>query len=911
MAPIGPDPSSRSTRIGPYELLDELGRGGMGRVFRARHVQTAAIHAIKLVTAAPADAEAAGRRLARFRREVEVLARVGGHPGVVAIHSVGIAGGQPWCAMELVEGETLHQRLRHGRFPPADAVALVAEIARALDFVHGHGVVHRDLKPENILIGADGRPRVSDFGLAYDVFDDALTRSGALLGTPAFMPPEQVARDRRTDSLGAAADVYGLGALLYACLTARPPVEGEGLALLNAVLTQVPDPPSDHAPGVSSELDALCLRALEKCPADRPASALELASALEALRGSAASASASGLAREIGRIGRFVRRPRTQVAAVLLVLLGGALTAWALVAGDGASRGPSIAALVEEAETDLEAGRVRPATEIRALSGMPGLADDAALARRVELVALVAAAARGESVEPLADLVEGRPDLDARAVRALRAARALPAVLDLLARLGRPIAEPGLRNELAAAILAGTLAPPRDPTLCAAIARAPGLSEQDGARVRVAGVQAALAAGTIDEQVALDVFIDAVERRVYPDDAAWPDSVTDRLLDAFDAQLAAGSRSARSERAWAVTDLVSRAHRGPRPVPDRIMQGWLDSHERSRKTLELDELIFMGMLASQRWGRAAQDAFDWGRMAAQEPIVTHLTAELAKEAGERRSAMILLLALMRSPFATPESTQPILDEAASVVADSLEREGLDDDRWTLRSLGYLFALRGELDEAIALLERAHEVDRSLPEACRWPAITVDLAERLRERDPASPRLGPLLIEALGIREATEPVRQANGPGRPPPEPFEVDEAIARELVDLADRLYPDGDPVCCEGNDDRPPLDELIDRVLVHEGGAWMASAMYVRARHARRHGRTDEELRVTEAAIDRATEDISLGWGADQIQRALLIPAHRRRAEILRERGRTEAAERDVARAAEIAAEYRLKGGR
>ncbi len=268
----GSDGSNPRT-VGPYVIESLIGRGGMGAVYRARHAPTGAPRAVKLVLSArlgPADGE---RALARFRREVRVLARLGSHPGIVGVHECGLADGVPWCAMELVDGDPLADRLRHGGLDLREAARVVRSVAEAVHVAHVEGVLHRDIKPENVLLERpDDRPRVVDFGLAYDAFAERLTRTGDLLGSPAYMAPEQVSSGER--SLGPATDVYGLGGLLYAALTGEPPFPHESpLAVLCAVLETRAPSPSALRSDVPPALDAICLQALAKEPRDRYPSA--------------------------------------------------------------------------------------------------------------------------------------------------------------------------------------------------------------------------------------------------------------------------------------------------------------------------------------------------------------------------------------------------------------------------------------------------------------------------------------------------------------------------------------------------------------------------------------------------------------------------------------------------------------
>src|SRR4051812_39912811 len=205
-------------RIGPYEIEGELGRGAFGVVFRARQDGIARPVAVKVLSTSRA---ASGNARERFRREARLLAKVH-HPGVVAVHDAGEADGLLWYAMDLVAGEALDEVLvRNGPFAPERACEIVRDVALAIGALHGHTILHRDLKPANVLLDAAGRPLVADFGLALDLSstDERLTRSGASVGTPSFMSPEQLAGGE----LDARADLYALGGLLYTLLTGHEP----------------------------------------------------------------------------------------------------------------------------------------------------------------------------------------------------------------------------------------------------------------------------------------------------------------------------------------------------------------------------------------------------------------------------------------------------------------------------------------------------------------------------------------------------------------------------------------------------------------------------------------------------------------------------------------------------------------
>ena len=264
-------------RILGYEVEAVLGRGGMGVVFRARHLRLNRPVAVKTVL----DGGYAGPRAReRFQREAEAVAALR-HPNVVQVYDVGEEGGRPYLAMELVEGGNLAQKLAGTPQPARPAAALVATLAGAVQAAHDAGIVHRDLKPANILLAAGCTPKISDFGLARRLEGGAgLTQSGVPVGTPSYMAPEQ-ARGQ-TNAVGPAADVYALGAILYECLTGRPPFRAATAAeTIQQVISQEPAPPSRLNDKVPRDLDTICLKCLYKEPDRRYATADELVKVLE------------------------------------------------------------------------------------------------------------------------------------------------------------------------------------------------------------------------------------------------------------------------------------------------------------------------------------------------------------------------------------------------------------------------------------------------------------------------------------------------------------------------------------------------------------------------------------------------------------------------------------------------------
>jgi len=263
-----------------FDLLAELGRGGMGVVYRAQQRTPHRVVALKVLR----SGEHAGTdELARFRTEVEAVAALN-HPHVVQVYEVGEHMGLPYFSMELVEGGSLAERLRRGPLPPAEAAALAEVLARAVHAVHQAGVVHRDLTPSNVLLSPDGTPKVTDFGLAKRLdpaspgrkSGEHLTVSGAIMGTPSYIAPEQASGQSR--SAGPAADVYALGALLYEMLTGRPPFQAAtAVDTILRVLTDEPVPPRQLQPRLPRDLNTICLKCLHKEPQKRYASAAALA----------------------------------------------------------------------------------------------------------------------------------------------------------------------------------------------------------------------------------------------------------------------------------------------------------------------------------------------------------------------------------------------------------------------------------------------------------------------------------------------------------------------------------------------------------------------------------------------------------------------------------------------------------
>jgi hypothetical protein len=276
---LGSDALSYTPAIPGYEILRELGRGGMGVVYLANHTQLRRPVALKMILS---GAYANAAELRRFRTEAETVARLQ-HPNIVQIFEIEEWEGRPYFCLEYVSGGNLERKLAERRFPLAETMALVEQLARAVHAVHLCSIVHRDLKPANILITDKGVPKITDFGLAKKLDGEtALTPSGAVLGTPSYMAPEQAGNSKQ---VGPAADVYALGAILYEMITRRPPfLAATPLETIVQVLNDEVVPPSRWCPDLPRDLETICQKCLEKDPGNRYPTAADLADDLQRCR---------------------------------------------------------------------------------------------------------------------------------------------------------------------------------------------------------------------------------------------------------------------------------------------------------------------------------------------------------------------------------------------------------------------------------------------------------------------------------------------------------------------------------------------------------------------------------------------------------------------------------------------------
>ena len=276
-----PPPASNGeavARLGNYELMEEFAWGGMTRIYKARSLNTDRTVALKLIR----NIEPGGAAFERFRKEAEAAARLR-HPNIVQLYEVGEYEGQPFLALEFCAGGTLAHKLRGGALPPSEAAELVETLAQAVDAIHQQGILHRDLKPSNVLLTVEGQLKIADFCLADTFVEAALTETGTILGTPAYMAPELASGKHHL--VGRGTDIYSLGAILYECLTGQRPFVGATmLEMIQRVIDTEPIPPSRVRPAIPHALEIICLKCLHKDPRQRYATAAELAADLRRFR---------------------------------------------------------------------------------------------------------------------------------------------------------------------------------------------------------------------------------------------------------------------------------------------------------------------------------------------------------------------------------------------------------------------------------------------------------------------------------------------------------------------------------------------------------------------------------------------------------------------------------------------------
>ncbi len=863
----------------------------MGIVFRARRESDGAVHALKTLLGWPA-----GRPRARFEREIELARRLSGHRGIVAVHANGVHQGRPWYAMDLVDGTTLAASLVGGPLAPRDAVRIVARLADAVEHAHGFGVIHRDLKPENVLLDASGFPRIVDFGIAHDVYgEERLTLSGEITGTPIFMAPELVRGGEAARAVGVASDVYGLGAVLYACLTGRAPVVGESLTqVLSDLLRREPPPPSRWRDDIPSSLDRVCLRALASDPSARFPSAAALRSALldPATLGSARS------------------RRRSPLGVVAAVTLGAVLLAGAvglLVAmgrrdrsETGAARelGVGLAAIEESLR---EHGPLDSDARARLEAIAVGAPGDR---RRARLLLAIDRLARADdeeaehaaAVDDVVVRVGGDPELAAAAVELLRRRELWPGLAGL-AGAGTPL--PGsAQGELARAVADGAVELGYlDPELLDELRVVAGLEPHARARIdALRGQRLLLEPGRVED--AIHALRAAIDGGAELDPSGWPDAVLARLDEA-----ALVAIDGPADAAHLLEALAGRVTgRLPLLEAERAakLQGRLrDLLEELRRLDDpTDEIVDRVLLLEVHLVRRNLSPFTFRahrRIAAALGSRARLTARVQRALDRRvhdPAELVVLgqLVVQANKEGIIRSWKETVRLAHSLVDASLGC-GVESP-WLLVDASEALSWAGDKGRRTELLREALRRDRELPAERRIGSLPATVAEitlyspgveSFREAFALLDESGELStaredratqLAAAGVRV----VNRSTSDGRP----FLVWGALAEALLDA-------GAPACCGAQAQDVGLDPTaaIDRALevsrtdptqTHQRVAWLHE---ISAGHARNHGRLDEELACWERAVTLADEEAAPAEASRDARRDA-AGAYRRRGERL-----------------------------
>jgi tetratricopeptide (TPR) repeat protein len=383
-------------RVEGYEILGELGRGGMGVVYKARQIALNRLVALKMVLA---GGHASPDQLARFKVEALAVAKLQ-HPNIVQIYEISEQDGLPYFSLEFVDGGCLSHKVGRKPQPPEFAARMTETLARAMHFAHSRGIVHRDLKPANVLLTADGQPKITDFGLAKAVEEESSTqtRSGVILGTPAYMAPEQARGE--TQRTGPLADLYALGAILYDLLTGRPPFQGATMVeTIDQVLTRDPVPPAQLGSKVPADLETICLKCLQKEPTQRYGSAGELADDLKRfLNGEPI------MARPVGRAERLwrwcKRNPRVAIPSAVAAAMFGAVAVGSPIAAVSIYHAKEEAvAAAKEADQQKEAAEQQKKIAEQEKEKAVDARKDAVQKKDAAVLA------HGKAVDPLIDLV--------------------------------------------------------------------------------------------------------------------------------------------------------------------------------------------------------------------------------------------------------------------------------------------------------------------------------------------------------------------------------------------------------------------------------------------------------------------------------------------------------------------------
>ncbi len=877
-------------RFGPYLIESEIGRGGMGAVYLARHAETGARHALKVILQSKL-ADDAGRAVARFQREVEVLARIEPHENLVRVHSAGVAAGLPWCSMDLVEGRSLAAHLANGPLRAEDAARLVATLARAVHHVHGYDVLHRDLKPENVLIdAASGAPRIVDFGLAYDLVADRLTRTGELVGTPAFMAPEQVTRgsSEAPTALGPRTDVYALGAILYAALAGGPPFRGsDAIALVLEILRADPPPLRRRNPAAPSDLDTVCVKALAKRPEDRYPSALALAQDLERwLAGESVTASATGASR-VRRLLRIIPRSGAGLAAagVLAMAIGVAIVAVVIVGRDLETPTASAAQSLDALERSLaEQGRLS-LDEIGELAAIVESAPSEADGRRAKLLDRVARlltaggeADREEHADAIAELVRPDGELDAalleRAVSLLHGHGRLRA-LDAVLHGATPVATApdAVATDLARAMVPdepsdADVAPPDDAAAFEALVTAPGLEDGARGRLLVRRADRFIARTPPDHETALDALETAFRQSgAVADGRRWPAAFRRFALETFIARVRDRVPSRR------LAALLVRSGGGDAPLPADLLAALerligvdvpIGAGLRSPSADEARTVLLVGSVLEGHgaWPIHTDSNYGVYPVLDADELRELAEAELALPEEQRNPARMLMIAhvLRKTPHAAERSR--LVEAARSCGIDEAWFHVMES-----RSHDGPTALKVEA------IERAYALLELRPEAEQWPIVPSGLSRRILDMEPTDPdrytpeRAATFAMEGFRIQKAAwariAEVSAAGGMASW----YRVRESdVILTLTRIGERFVHLDPPRCCGAPERGVPSPEdlaaaaleLADRPMARltaavkggDRGSPVARLYAIRANHHRVHDRLDEALAAVDEAI-------------------------------------------------------------
>ena len=887
------------SRIGDYQIISTLGSGGMGVVFLVRHVSTGATHALKLILARRFT-DRPDQLLQRFQREVEVLARIEPHPGVVRVHSYGILDKSPWCVMEHVTGESLAQVLDRGPTPTKLAATLVAKLCVALHHIHGHGVVHRDIKPPNVLIDDQGEPRLVDFGIAFDLYAESLTRTGETVGTPAFMAPEQIHRSSSSGEqmvVGPAADIYGAGAVLYSCLTGRPPFHAHSmLELVAHVTTTPPTSPREIRPEIPADLEAICLTALRKDPDARYASAMDMAMDLERwLRNEPVQARLAGPIRRLWqRLAPRTRKARAAAGVLATALMVLMLALLNLNRDTQASLDRSLSKLLAAWEKqqpltnqhrkNLE-GIFKALQEQAAAS--EAAAEDDDYKRRLasaSLLKLVDRAARdpGETNigAELADLV--RPDGKIKRALVRQSTKLLaqldrPGLLDTLLHRHDPVipAPPDVATAVARFLVTDSqvLAVPTGKRAFNALYEAKELTSSERGRLLLRRGNGHIEKG--DYAAALADFVTALQEH---QESGNPQSWPKELKELAQRKIIEESVS-NVQAAWDICDLLalSKGDRGsfPKSEIEKVQKLAAANMIAAQQVSDVDKaaplrraLLYGSFL--ERWGMSPRPLDEI------PALIKHLKAEwlviegndqARKERRLRNPATLLLLGRLLVALPSDELQEEARhshQKAARRWLEAARACGIDEPWFHLQAARLLLASE-HAAEAIEAARQALKQDESRPAEQRWPAIPETLSLALEARSQQTKDSNQLLEALRHTREAMSVQREVLGePPYPPPKtqivhwlgagswPQARRQELARLTQQLTERVLDDKEVACCEEGSwagvpnlvtaalQLEPSNDLYDRLLS------------LQARHLHdKHGQTEEAIQALTAPRD------------------------------------------------------------